>query len=480
MKTEKINTLLIGLGYHARRIYAKYLNESDLVNFSCFFDLFSQKDVIAKYLQENKINVEGYYTKNSEIGDKLSKEDEEFLNRIIKEHDINAVVISTEPLAHLKYIYWALDNDLNVLLDKPISTEIDVSIITNKANKLFKDYHKIEEIYEKKTHLVFTLQAQRRYHDGYIYTKQQIEKIAKLTNCPLTSVQSFHSDGQWRFPDEIVSQTYHPYNQGYGKMSHSGYHSLDIDIWFSKASLIGNKAWNNYTLYSQFVRPVDFTTQLTSEDYKSLFPNISKEKLVDTNQMAKANVNGEIDAFSNISLKRDDKVITSIACSAVHNGFSQRNWTNVVGRDLYKGNGRIRQESYILEQGPFQSIIINSFQSEELMSDGAGDYNVGGEYHFDIHIFRNSKLFPQFKAYELVKINDLRPVRDLSYSRGHQEEARRSCADEFFDAIRNKRSIDQQESNFLQHRLSTQLLSAIYSSAAKQFNGGSGIIKGII
>lgn len=480
MKMKKVNTLLIGLGYHARRIYAKYLNESDLVNFCCFFDLLSQKDVIEKHLDQNKINVRGYYTDNDEISDRLSTEDEQALNKIIKEHNIEAVIISTEPLAHLKYTYWALGNNLHILLDKPISTEIDVSISLDKAKKLFEDYQKIEEIYKKKPHLVFTLQAQRRYHDGYIYTKQQIEKIAKLTNCPLTSVQSFHSDGQWRFPDEIISQTYHPYNQGYGKMSHSGYHSLEIDIWFSKASLVENKEWNNFTLYSQFVRPVDFTAQLTPNDYKNLFPDIGTEKLVNSEHMAKANVDGEIDAFSNISLKRDDKTITSIQCSAIHNGFSQRNWISVFGRDLYKGNGRIRQESYVLEQGPFQSIIINSFQSEELMSQSAGDYNVGGEYHFDIHIFRNSKLFPQFKAYELVKINDLRPVRDLGYSRGHQEEARRSCIDEFFDAILNERPIGQQVSNFLQHRLSTQLLSSIYRSAAEQFNGGSGVIKDII
>lgn len=473
---KKANTLLIGLGYHARRIYAKYLNESELVNFSCFFDLENQRGVIEKYLSENNIVVNGYYTDNYELSDKLSKKDEEALNKIVRKHDINAVVISTEPLAHLKYVNWALDNNLHILLDKPISTEVDVSTSFDRAQKLFDDYKKIEKVYRQKPQLVFTLQAQRRYHDGYMYTRKQIDKIARLTNCPLTSVQSFHSDGQWRFPDEIINQNYHPYNQGYGKMSHSGYHSLDIAIWFATASLRKNKSWNNYTLYSQFVRPIDFTTQLTPEDYTNLFPDIDLKKLVDSNKMSDANVKGEIDAFTNIALKHDNHVITSMVCSAVHNGFGQRNWTSVVGRDLYKGNGRIRQESYTLEQGPFQSIIINSYQSQDLMAKDADNYSVGGEYHFDIHIFRNNKLFPQFKAYELVKINDLRPVRDLGYSRGHQEEARRSCIDEFFDAIRNKRSIDEQESNFLQHRLSTQILSSIYKSASLSFNGGSGII----
>ncbi|PIP61576.1 hypothetical protein COW99_03565 [Candidatus Roizmanbacteria bacterium CG22_combo_CG10-13_8_21_14_all_38_20] len=35
-------------------------------------------------------------------------------------------------------------------------------------------------------------------------------------------------------------------------------------------------------------------------------------------------------------------------------------------KDLYKGNGRLRHESHFIEQGPFQAISFDSYQSKEV------------------------------------------------------------------------------------------------------------------
>jgi predicted dehydrogenase len=475
----KINILLIGLGYHARRIYVPhFIPGNNYANLSAVLDLESQKDVIEKYLQEKRFLTSTYYSKENRIADALTEDEISTLTSIVDRHNIQAVIISTEPLAHFKYARWAISHNLHVLMDKPITTEVDVSIDPAKALKLFNDYKLLEKLYiPKSKKLIFTLMAQRRFHEGYIKVKEKIIEMVHMSNCPVTSVQSFHSDGQWRFPKEIVEQTAHPYNQGYGKMSHSGYHSLDTCIWFASAARPQTKTWNNYELYSQFIRPSDVVSQFNCEDYKQLFNHIPEEYLVNTIQMKNHHkVFGEIDAHTLLSLKKGSEILTHISCGALHNAFGQRSWITANGRDLYKGNGRIRHESYIIEQGPFQAIIINSFQSQEILKEKIASYDVGGEYHFDIHIFRNSTLFTNEKPYELITMKKLKNIKDLNYSRGHQEEARYNCIDEFLHSIISETSINEQKSNFLHHKLTTQILSSIYLSASRQFVGKNGVI----
>ncbi len=483
MSKEKINTLLIGVGYHSKRIYVPYLKESTLCNFVACLDLLSQKEKVDTFFEKQGISIATYYTDDNSISDELSCRDTDLLNSVVRKFNIEAVVISTEPLSHFKYTKWALENNLHVLLDKPITTEIDVSTDTNKAEKLYQDYERLADLYIEKTkklNLVFNIQAQRRFHAGFQAVREKIVEMVKISHCPVTSIQTSHSDGQWTFPNEFIHQTYHPYNKGYGKVSHSGYHSLDIALWLAKASLENDKQWDNFKLYSQFVRPSDVLGQFNREDYVRIFPHISNTDLQLDIEKDVAKITGEVDAFTNIALRRGEYVMTSIVCSILHNSLSQRGWFDSVGRNLYKGNGRIRQESYIIEQGPFQSIVINSFQSQEIQKKDLAPYSFGGEYHFDIYVFRNKNMFPDLLSYEFLNMQNLRPVEEKGYSRGHQEDARRNCVENFYKSIINQIPTSEQKSNIIDHGLTTHILSSIYNSAAKQYTGGSGVIQEII
>lgn len=477
---KKINTLLIGAGRHAKRIYLPYLKESKLCKLVACLELFSEKEKVEDLLQiEMGVSIPCYFTNNYSISDRLDTTELSQLKKVVKKYKIEAVIISTEPLAHFKYTKWALNNNLHILLDKPITTEIDASTDITKAKKIFEDYKKLLKLYldkNKKTNLAFSLQAQRRFHVAFQAARQKIKEITKISHCPVTFIHTFHSDGQWTLPNEFVNQNYHPYNQGYGKMSHSGYHSLDIAIWLALASLQNNKLWDNFSLYSQFIRPKDITTQFSEEDYFHIFPEMKK---INWNlNIKKANkITGEVDALTTFSLRKGKNIITSICCNTLHNSFSRRGWFDSTGKDLYKGNGRIRQESYIIEQGPFQSIIINSFQSEEIQKGNLHPYSVGGEYHFDIHIFRNKSIFPSFMSYEFLNIHSLKPVKDYGYSRGHQEDARRSCITDFYKSIINQTPPEKQISNIIHHSLTTQILGSIYVSAAKKFTGHNGLVQ---
>ena len=91
-------------------------------------------------------------------------------------------------------------------------------------------------------------------------------------------------------------------------------------------------------------------------------------------------------------------------------------------------------------------------------------YKVGGEYHLDIHIFRNSKMFPKWKAYDKISVKDLNIPIIQNKSRGHQEDSRRKSVLEFVELIQGKRK--KITSDFFDHKDSTMLLHGIYKSAA--------------
>ena len=156
-----------------------------------------------------------------------------------------------------------------------------------------------------------------------------------------------------------------------------------------------------------------------------------------------------------------------------HNGFAKRHWVTAKGRDLYKGNGRVRHEYHILEQGPFQSIHYHSYQSKEVDPEQkTGLYDVGGEYHLEIYVFRNSKMIGG-KPFERFNIKDLNINILEGKSRGHQEDARAKGFIEFIEALKGIRSREEMTSDFLSHKPAVMITSAIYQSAAAQLGGGN-------
>jgi predicted dehydrogenase len=466
-----MNILIIGVGYHARRIYLPFfIKEKGTikeVNLVCGVDLVEQKQVIEEYLFQKDFPLPMTYVED-EVGDVVKKENEVLLHKLVQKFSIDSVIIATEPLAHFKYAKWALENDLNILMDKPITSEIDISTSERKAKKIVKDFLYLKKLYLKKKNAkkvsTFCLLSQRRFHPAYIFVKEKLDEVRASTQCPVTSIQASHSDGQWRMPKEIIVQNYHPYNQGYGKCSHSGYHTLDIVTWLTLSQAQGEKHVNNADVYATFVRPKDLHAQLNFADYRKLFPDFDQyNPLSEAEYLKKVESFGEIDAFSTITFKHDDDAICLGSVNLIHNGFSQRSWVHALNRDLYKGNGRVRQESFFIEQGPFQSIALISYQSQEISQSLAENlYEVGGEYHLDIHIFRNSNLFPQWKAHEKYNVSSLSENMMEGYSRGHQEDARRQGILDFISSVQMGEVC---KSDLLVHENSTNILSALYRSA---------------
>jgi predicted dehydrogenase len=467
----------MGVGHHSRRIYIPSL-VNGMVDNICGLDLLQEKEVIDNYIIKNNYSIRMYYLDGDKNIDKLKKDSLKMLDNIVKDNNIDCVIISTDPLTHYKYAKWALEKGLHILMDKPITSEKNISSSLKKAKKLISDYDKLARIYQKaknKKHIIFSLMSQRRYHPLYKIMKENVVEVFNETNCPITSIQTFHSDGQWRTPNEIIDLGYHGYNLGYGKCSHSGYHSMDIINWLVSSTESISKKITGVEVSTSFLKPSDFLHQINYSDYSKIFPDFNKiNKYSEKDFLNRTKKFGEIDAFSNITFMSGKNVQTLASMNLIHNGFSQRGWFSSLDKDLYKGNGRVRQEQYIVEQGPFQSLSLIAYQSQQICEKSEDLFSMGKEFHIELHVFRNSNLFNHWKTHEVFNMRDYSEMKLSGKSRGHQEDARYAGVMDFIEAIKNNRDT---LSDFLEHKRGTILLSAIYQSAIKRSSSKNALIK---
>ena len=469
-----MNIIEIGIGPHAKRVYVPAiikLSQTYNIELSLAIDLKEKEEDVKSYFSSVSIAPQLLFVDPFD-GD-LPQDLKKALNDFVKVNQIQAVIISTEPRSHYVYAKWALDQGLNILMDKPISTrenvvtDIDAALgIREEYNDLLKKYVSLQ----KRKQTAFTINAQRRYHDGFELVSSLLKEIASKTNCPVTSIQSMHCDGQWRLPSEIVTQKYHPYGEGYGKASHSGYHIFDIAYTFYKSSLITGKLADSAEVYSSFIQPNGFLFQLSEADYARYFgEEYKKVKLYSDKQLKKKYQGfGEMDAFSNIRFLKQGENVCNISINLLHNGFARRTWIKP-GSDLYKGNGRVKHEYHNIQQGPFQNIQIHSYQSNDKHETSTEqDYEIGGNNHFDIYVFRNFEMTGDDKPLKIIRMSDLSKKNNYDKSKLVVELTKESVVKEFFDFIYGKIGKDKLRSNIDDHEIPVNIMSSVYSSHVNQ------------
>ncbi|MFD8984310.1 Gfo/Idh/MocA family protein [Streptomyces sp. NPDC059564] len=483
------NLLVVGVGPHARRNHLPTLTagrEAGLVGTVIGVDLQHAADEIAAFNaaaagQPLPVTLIAPFDPACRT---LPAPVRDTLDRLVREHAIDAVVVSTEPAFHMVYTHWALGRGLSVLLDKPLSVHTNCSVDPYRASAILTDFDEVlgryEAVRRTRPEVLVAVQCQRRHHPAFLRMRELIAEIAEETNCPLTSVQSFHSDGQWRMPNELIDISYHSFDQGYGKCAHSGYHFFDIVPWLLRAGETPGKELDSVEVHANFSRPGDFLAQLDLDDYARLFPEFEAGNPYTQSQLLTATESfGEVDAFVSMAYKSGGRTMTLGSINLVHNGFSQRGRFAPARANLYKGNGRVRHESHILQQGPFQAIHFHSLQT--LAGDGDeedGDaYGIGGRGHIEVHVFRNSGFNPRWKKYETLDYDALSTVTASGPQEPTQSSSRRRAVQEFLEYVNGLRGREEMSSELVDHRRGSTLMAGAYLSAAQQWTGGPAVAR---
>ena len=478
--------ILIGCGPHAKRVYIPALEllvKSRKVELKLVVDLIENEENIKSFLKEKSIDCETIFC-HGFISQSLPSSLADKLNNFCKENNINGVIIATEPLSHRAYAEWALKIGLNILMDKPFSSRNNCVSDLIQAKGIKEDFDFIHDLYIKnlaKYNNIFIINTQRRFHPCFDFVLEKINEIKDLTKCPVTSIEASHCDGQWRLPSEIVTQHYHPYNSGYGKASHSGYHIFDMVYRLYSKSVVQEKCADEINIVSSFIQPLGFLKQFDEDDYKRLFGNSkydSVKKWSDNELYTILNDYGEMDLSTIVTLKKDNVAIGNITINLLHNGFARRTWLNP-GDDLYKGNGRVKHEHYSIQQGPFQNIQIHSYQSKDkhnAMSD-IEDY-WGGNNHFDVLIYRNPLVcendssMQKFSMQEILNIYKLN-VKDKLVT----ESVKYNIVQDFVRYLNNELSKDDIDSKIDDHQLPVKIMSGAYQSHILRNRDENPIIK---
>lgn len=472
-KTRILNLMLIGCGPHAKRVYIPALynlkKQYDNLNLKVVVELDDVRDTAKTVAGSAFDDVNFLFTAPFSSPYRIPKNFEKELDNAVEKYNINGVIIATEPTAHMQYALWAQGKGLHILMDKPISTHKNASNSLVDAGRLSSDFTKLS--LNRDPTRAFIINAQRRYHPGFQLVLEKINEIASEYHIPITAMQSSHCDGQWRFPKEMLTQQYHPYI-GYGKVSHSGYHLIDVIGRFVQSSFLkAGKTFDQVGVYSSFVRPTGLLKQQSREDYLRIFGKIyervneySDEELAELYRKAGE---AEVDSSSVITLRNKGHATANISLNLMHNGFARRNWI-LPGEDLYKGNGRVKHEYHNIEQGPYQNIQIHSYQANDkhqLSSDN--DYDLGGNNHFDIYIFRNTGVVGG-EPLQVIRSSDIASQMQHDSSKLIVEQVKHRVVQEFIEIMQGEREPTDTESDLIGHALSTNLMSLIYRSGIKR------------
>jgi len=483
-KTTKIvNVLLIGVGPHARRIYVPALFKFALnlpVRLVAAVDLKNQKGIIDTYLQEQGYELDITYFESFDVPTGIPDNARTILDELVKKFNIQGVIISTEPTSHKVYAEWALGKGLNILMDKPITVRKAVSVDYVQASKLIDDYSELLELYKSHQHqsdkpTLFSINVQRRYDHGFEVVRNLIAETTQKFNVPVTSMQIMHADGSWRFPNEILRQESHGLNNGFGKVSHSGYHLFDMAWQLYKASLVPDKQPDGLGIFSSNFSPTGLDVCMNEDDYISYFgDNFERTGLTHQQYLDTVANYGEMDSFSVIRLMKQGVNICNISVNLLHSSFSRRSWA-VPNADFYKGNGRVKHQQFIIQQGPFQCVQIHNYQSKhEHDVDNSNEFDVGGNNHFDIYVFRNVSMYGEGKAFTKISSRDLEQQTDRSGLT--IENAKYRIIREFIDFMLGNIKLHDTKSNIDTHAVPVKMLSGVYQSGVCLMNGQNPLV----
>ena len=480
MKT--VNVLLIGVGPHARRIYipALFTFASTLpIRLVAAVDLKRQKDTVDTYLQEQGNQLEMLYLDSFDAVAGIPNHTKAILDELVKKFDIQGVVISTEPTVHKVYAEWALCHGLHILMDKPISARKVISIDQVQASGLIDDYNELLDLYnshqsDKPT--LFSINVQRRYDYGFEKVRELIAETTQKFNVPITSMQLMHADGSWRFPKEILTQESHGLSDGFGKISHSGYHLFDMAWQLYKSSLVPEKQPDGLEIFSSSFNPTGLDVCINENDYTRYFgDDFERTGLAPHQYLDKVAEYGEMDSFNVIRLMKRGVNICNISVNLLHSSFSRRSWA-LPNADFYKGNGRVKHQQFIIQQGPFQCIQIHSYQSRhEHDVDNSNEFGVGGNNHFDIYVFRNAGMYGGGEAFTRISSLDLEQQADRSGL--SIENAKYRVTREFIDFMLGDITLQEVKSNIDTHAVPVKIMSGVCQSSANMHTNNNPLIR---
>ena len=275
------------------------------------------------------------------------------------------------------------------------------------------------------------------------------------------AIQSSHADGQFRSPAEHEQLVYHGTSRGYGKLFHSGMHLVDVQSRLIRAAACASKtSYDAFVTFTQLLRPSGLVKQMSEDVLERIF---GAEGI----QHAGFVGHGELDLSAVTSFDLEREATCLVQLDLAHNSISGRAWATA-SRDLYKGNGRQKHERHVIRQGPFQTILVETYQTKHRHDvNTAEDFAYGGNNHFDITVFRNDGAWPHpTRPMEKITASDLAAEHGLSPNRLLNSHAKDKTLLDFVDVLTGNMPRSRHPSRLEDHWLNSAWMAALAESGA--------------
>ena len=246
----------------------------------------------------------------------LSSETIALLDRHTRSVDL--VIVATEPKAHIGYALWAAQRRKHVIIDKPLSIRQGSIHNRHAALQTLADWERLNRVHCTHRDRLMIVNAHRRFEPAYLFALNLLREVAAKTGVGLTFSSIRHSDGQWRTREDISRISYHGFLDGTGKIGHSGYHFLDYWACAVTAGTPQRLLPENVQVTASLHQPATYVRQV-DESVNHRFLNghevYSGDFDFDDTRL------GEVDAFTEISLRRDGRPVSHFQLALLHSGL---------------------------------------------------------------------------------------------------------------------------------------------------------------
>lgn len=334
-------------------------------------------DPINPYYSQKTISHFDYFTEHNVKWIKSKRDcDEELVKRYITKYGVDIVIISTPPKFHYEYTLVSLKCGADVICDKPIiatpaqSSSIDMALANiEKHRKLIQAIRESHNHKESRRCFVLT-PLRRKLQETYTNIYNSVQLIKEIFGQDVTNISISHNDGVFRFDDEVELKCgSHGYSDGFGKLTHTGYHILDVVAGFIEFGC----DTQNVQCVCKIINCNTVGDMLKSKANRINAKLLhSKLKTEDVSDIA---LEAEMDVTISYTLYHNDKKFCNIIVDLIHCGKSNRTRSHYDFNN-YNDQGRTNELTMHIQQGSLFSsqLILNT------MSGSGG--TIGNGYTF--------------------------------------------------------------------------------------------------
>jgi len=246
-------------------------------------------------------------------------------------------------------------------------------------------------------------------------------------------------------PWEYSGLKFHSYDFGGGKLTHTGYHFLDIVPWLMRFSgLTGNNTITHAFVTANLFRPSDSVAMMGADQIGRLVRGSQREEVQIAPDL------GDINSYIQVKFSNGKRIVTSVNFTFMHEGFSLR--TSDDPRESVTRRTKI--DHMMISQGP---LFCARFSRIAKMLDQDAISPIGRPDHFELYCVANNLT-------GLPRIEMLKPESVETYEGCGDDELPTT---DFFQSVIDRTRIPI--SPVSDHSTGVKLMSAAYRSAALSY-----------